>query len=126
GDARMQRYLAYPPNEGYPAHREAAATWLASTGWEADPARIIITNGAHHGVMAALLSLCRPGERVLVEPLTYPGIQPIARLLGIRLEPVPVDADGPLPEGVEAAVRAHGAAALYLVPTMRNPTTGTM
>lgn len=126
GDPRMQRYLAYPPNEGYPAHRRAAAEWLAGAGWEADPARIIFTNGAHHGVMAALLSLCRPGERVLVEPLTYPGIQPIARLLGIRLEPLPVDSDGPLPEAVEAAVRAHGAAALYLVPTMQNPTTGTM
>ncbi|SMF32571.1 transcriptional regulator, GntR family [Tistlia consotensis] len=127
GDPETERYLAYPPNEGYPAHREAAAAWLAETGWQADPARIIITNGAHHGVMAALLSLCRPGERVLVEPLTYPGVQPIARLLGIKLEPVPVDADGPLPDGVEAALRAHGgAAALYLVPTMQNPTTGTM
>lgn len=126
GDPAMERFLAYPPNEGYPAHREAAAEWLAGTGWQPDPARIIVTNGAHHGVMAALLSLCRPGERVLVEPLTYPGIQPIARLLGIRLEPVPVDADGPLPEAVESAVRAHGAAALYLVPTMQNPTTGTM
>lgn len=126
GDASLERFLAYPPNEGYPAHREAAAEWLSATGWEADPARILITNGAHHGVMAALLSLCRPGERVLVEPLTYPGIQPIARLLGIRLEPLAVDADGPLPEAVEATLRAHGAAAMYLVPTMQNPTTGTM
>src|SRR5690606_1371369 len=70
GDGPMRRVLGYPPNEGYRAAREAAAAGLASQGWEADPARIITTNRAHHGVMAALLSVCRPGERVLVEPLT--------------------------------------------------------
>ncbi len=126
GDETMLRFLAYPPNEGYPAHREAAAQWFSDSGWTPDPARIILTNGAHHAVMAALLSLCRPGERVLVEPLTYPGIQPIARLLGLRLEPVSVDGEGPLPDALDAALRGQAAAALYLVPTMQNPTTGTM
>jgi 2-aminoadipate transaminase len=39
---------------------------------------------------------------------------------------VPSDADGPLPEALLQRARAHGAKAVYLIPTFQNPTGRTM
>jgi DNA-binding transcriptional MocR family regulator len=126
GAAGLDRILAYPPNTGLPGQREAMAEWLRRGGLSVSPGQIVMTNGAHHALLTALSTLARPGDRLLVEPLTYPGIQPLARLLGLRLEPVPCDESGPIPSALVAACRSGPVAALYCVPTLQNPTLRTM
>jgi len=54
--------------------------------------------------------------------VTYPGMKTLARLLHLRLQGLPLDAQGLRPEALEAACRSSGAKALYCLPTIQNPT----
>jgi len=62
---------------------------------------------------------------VLTEGLTYPGIKAAAGKLGLRLVGVAMDEQGILPDALGSACRQHKPKAIYLVPTMHNPTTAT-
>jgi DNA-binding transcriptional MocR family regulator len=70
--------------------------------------------------------LARPGELVCVESLTYPGIKAMAAQLGVKLQPLALDDEGPDPEAFEHACRSLQCRALYLNPTLLNPTTLTV
>ncbi|MGW2820065.1 aminotransferase-like domain-containing protein [Streptomyces sp. NPDC001443] len=105
--------------------RAAAAGLLAAPGWRPDPAQLLFTGNARQAVAAALASLVRPGGRVGVEELTYPLVKEIAARLGIVLVPLATDADGLRPESLAAAHRSAPLSALYLQPTLHNPTSVT-
>ncbi len=124
--ALLQSCLSYRPCAGARAHRTAGAAWLALSGLEIAPERIVVTAGAQHGVLSALAALTRPGDRVACEALSYPGIKLIGRLLGLRLEGLPMDNEGVLPEAFDALCRGGEVKALYCTPTLQNPTTATM
>jgi DNA-binding transcriptional MocR family regulator len=71
-------------------------------------------------------TLTRPGDVVLSESLTYPGMKALANLFDFRLHGVPMDEYGLLPEAFAAACESTGAKLLYCVPTLQNPTTALM
>ncbi|MFE5816073.1 PLP-dependent aminotransferase family protein, partial [Streptomyces sp. NPDC056479] len=110
---------------GTSAARRAAADLLATPAWRPAPDRILFTGNARQAVAATLASLVRPGGRVGVEALTYPVVKDIAARLGITLVPLATDEEGPRPESVAAAHRSAPLAALYLQPTLHNPTSVT-
>ena len=118
--------LAYPPDAGARAHREAGAVWLARGGHTVDAGRIVVCSGSQHGLVALLSMLAREGEEVLVESLTYAGLKAIAGLLRLRLHPVAIDAEGVVPGALDEACRATAARILYCVPTVQNPTAAVM
>lgn len=117
---------AYTPKQGFPEHRAAAARWIGGAGLDAAPERTIITGGAHQAIVVALTALARPGDTVLIEPLTYAGVCHIAERHGLRLQGVAIDHQGLLPEALDAACRANGTRLLFVNPTAHNPTTATM
>lgn len=123
--AGLDGLLAYPPEGGAADHREAGAAWIARTGLKAAPDHVLVTNGSQHGMTALFASLLRPGDVVLTEALTYPGMKALASLLHLRLQGVAMDELGLRPDAVEAACRS-GAKAVYCVPTLHNPTTAVM
>ncbi len=125
-DPAMAGLLRYHPNGGLAEHRATGAEWLARCGVPTTPERVLVTAGAQHGVIVVLASLTRPGDRILTEDVTYPGIQLAARLLGLHLDPLPLDEHGLQPEALEAACRRGSYRALYCIPTLQNPTTVTM
>lgn len=110
---------------GTPAARDAVAALLTTPGWRPDPPRILFTGNARQSVAAALASLVRPGGRVGVEELTYPVVKEIAVRLGITLVPLATDEEGLRPESVAAAHRTAPLSALYVQPTLHNPTSVT-
>ncbi|WP_435216302.1 PLP-dependent aminotransferase family protein [Streptomyces sp. bgisy034] len=110
------------PAAGTSAARRAAAALLATPDWRPDPEQLLFTGNARQAVAATLASLVRPGGRVGVEALTYPVVKEIAARLGITLVPLATDEEGPRPESVAAAHRGAPLAALYLQPTLHNPT----
>ena len=118
--------LRYQSHAGLPAHRAAASQWLARGGLDAPPERIAITAGAQHAILVTFAALTRPGDRILTEALTYPGVQLAARMLGLRLDGLPLDGEGLLPEAFETACRNNDVKALYCIPTLQNPTTVTL
>ncbi|MFI7408374.1 PLP-dependent aminotransferase family protein [Streptomyces sp. NPDC049627] len=114
------------PALGTAPAREAAASLLATPGWHPTPDRVVFTGNARQAIAATLASLVRPGGRLGVEPLTYPLVKEIAARLGITLVALAADEGGVRPESVAAVHRGAPLSALYLQPTLHNPTSLTM
>jgi DNA-binding transcriptional MocR family regulator len=114
--------LNYQPNGGNRAHREAGATFLAGSGLQIDPERVLVTAGAQHAMTVALGALTEPGDTVLTEALTWPGLRRLADFLRFRVQGVAMDQYGILPDAFDAACRGRNVKSLYCVPNLQNPT----
>ncbi|MBT6095780.1 MAG: PLP-dependent aminotransferase family protein [Rhodospirillaceae bacterium] len=126
GLPEIQQLVGYQFDTGLPHHREAGAHWLRRAGLGATPENIAITNGAQHGILVALMALAQPGDTVLAEALSYPGFIQVAQQLGLKLEPVEMDAEGIIPEALIEAQHRTSARLLYCMPTIHNPTAAMM
>jgi DNA-binding transcriptional MocR family regulator len=118
--------MAYHAGPGTPGQRAAGAAWLAPVLGEIGPERIVVCPGAQSALTAVLTTIARSGACIVVEPLTYPGIVALAARLGLRLAACPVDDEGFLPETLARLCADERPAAVYLVPTTRNPVATTM
>jgi DNA-binding transcriptional MocR family regulator len=107
---------------GCPEHRAAGVAWMARGGLNADPERVFVVSGGQHAMAVCFGALCDPGDVVLTEELTYPGMKALATLFHLRLVPVALDAQGLSAEALDHACRKHGARVLYCMPTLHNPT----
>lgn len=116
----------YTPAAGHPLHRAMGAKWLKRSGIDVSDDQVIVTAGAHAGLIATIAALSQHGEKLFVEGLNYPTMKPIARHLGLTLVPLEMDEAGLVPESLERAARAGEARMLYVVPTLQNPTTITL
>ena len=126
GAADLGPLLRYQGFGGAAMDREAAALWLGRRGVDAPQDRIFVAPGAHPALLAILGTLARPGETVLAETITYPGMRSIAAQLRLRLAGLPMDEAGILPEAFDEACRRERPKALYLNPTLHNPLTLTV
>lgn len=118
--------MTYHLGGGSNADRDAGTQWLTPMLGRIDRARIVATPGAQAALAALILATTQPGDVILMEPLGYPGLPMAAEQLGRRIEIVAIDADGMMPDALEAACRRFGARLIYLNPTLQNPTTRTM
>ena len=109
----------YATGAGTERHRAAGAAWV---GRRTDPSRVVVTAGTQHALFLALAATTKPGDTLLVESLTYHGAKAAAALLHLRLEPLPLDRYGIVPDALERAARARTAKVLYTIPTLHNPT----
>lgn len=118
----------YPPPGGHREHRRMLARWFATLGMQADPGNLLLTGGAHHAISVALAVSCGSGGTLFTETHTYPGAIALAKLHGLQLVGVGMDAEGILPDALDHALRTtqRTRASLYVTPTMHNPTTATM
>ncbi|MFG2328765.1 PLP-dependent aminotransferase family protein [Streptomyces sp. NPDC048604] len=109
-------------------HELIARTVANDEGIEVPPEAVVVTTGCQEAMLLTLRALfARPEDTLLVSSPCYVGITGAARLLGIRVRPVPEGPDGPDPEAVRAAARAAREAgerprAYYVVPDFANPT----
>lgn len=102
--------------------RETAADWLRQLGLNATADRIFPCAGAQHALTALTSVLLRPGELLLTEALTYPGMKARAEMQGLRLRGLQMDEHGLLPSAFDAACREDKPRALYVIPTLQVPT----
>lgn len=110
------------PIAGLDHHREAARVWLRRLAVSAQVDRILVTNGAAHGIFLALASIVRPGDIVLTEALTDHGVIGLASVLGFSLRGLATDKEGVLPDALEAACASASVKALVITPSLTNPT----
>lgn len=118
----LDALVRYHVDTGPTEHMEAGSRWLSGRGLTAPVERVAMTNGAQHGILVTLMSLARPGDVVLAESLTFPGFIQVAQQLGLRIETVAADEGGLIPDAVEEACRRLPVRALYVMPSLQNPT----
>lgn len=123
---RLNDLLRYQIIGGTPADKAAAASWLGRRALVPAQERVFVTPGAHPALLGIVGHLAKPGEAVLSEAVTYPGIRAIAAQLGVALQGLPMDRDGIDPDAFASACREGSPKALYLNPTLQNPTTLTV
>jgi DNA-binding transcriptional MocR family regulator len=126
GSPRGLLSLHYQESNGGEPDRHAAAAWLAQRLEGATPDRIVVTGGAQSALFAVCDLLLGRGDVVLAGAMTYPGLKAVAAQKGIVLEPLAMDEQGITLDAFEKACREKSAKALYLIPTIDNPTTATM
>ncbi len=83
---------------------------------------VLVTGGGHAGLVEALGLLAQPGDLVLTDVHTYPGVLDIADHLRVRLLAVAGDGDGTDPAALDRLLRREQVAAVFLQPGIVNPT----
>lgn len=111
---------------GSDADRQAGAAWLAPMFGHVDAEQVVVCPGAQAALAAMILALTAPGDVILAEPVTYPGLRTAATQFGRRLIAVETDEHGMVPEALEEACRVHRPGLVYVNPTLQNPTAQTM
>lgn len=114
------------PIAGFEYHRAAAAAWFETLGLKTSLDRLLITNGASHGIFLALASLVSPGDVVLCENLTDHGVIGSAQVLGFTLKGLDIDEFGIQPEHFEDMCANERITALVCTPNLNNPTVALM
>jgi DNA-binding transcriptional MocR family regulator len=118
--------ISLAPYAGRPAHRAAGARWLRRFGLTVSAEDVLVCTSVQHGLAATLAALAAPGDIVLTESLTSPGIKSVAAMHQLRLVGVDGDEHGVAPDALAAACRATGGKLFYTTPTLHTPTTITM
>jgi DNA-binding transcriptional MocR family regulator len=125
-DRGFSDLLSYQQAGGSAVDRGSAAEWLRRRVPTIEADRLVISPGTQSALVALLLAVTQPGDVVLTDRLTYPGFRSAAASLGVRLVGVASDGEGMNPEALAEACRRHAPRAVYLLPTIHNPTTATI
>ena len=122
----LDSLLRYQGFGGSPLDRDAATSWLGRRALVPAQERVFLSPGAHGAMVGIFSLLAKAGETILCEEITYPGVRAVCAQLGLRLVGVATDGDGVIPEALDEAIVAHRPKAIYLNPTLQNPTTITI
>ncbi len=114
--------LPLPPWGGAGAELRIARTWLGAGPQQ----EVLACGGGNHALTVLTLALKLTGKAVVVDQFTYGAFIGVADMLGVRLLPCASDDDGMRPDALAALCRQHSVAALFLQPTVHNPTCVTM
>ncbi|WP_183807066.1 PLP-dependent aminotransferase family protein [Mycoplana azooxidifex] len=126
--ALLSRHLARPGPEhfqygdprGGEALREAIAAYLRTArGVRCDAAQIVVTAGTQQGLDLFVRAMLNPGDGAWIEDPCYPSARAAFAGNGIRLQGVPVDAEGLDTERGEALM--PDARAVYVTPSHQFP-----
>lgn len=114
--------LSFRPNVVFPRHRAIAVEWLKICGISAAPQNISLTNGATAAMTVALMSVAPPGSTVATEAIGHHTLIPLATYLGFNLMGLEIDEQGIVPEALDEACRTVDIRAVFVQPSVINPT----
>lgn len=117
----LESLLRYQPHGGRLHERASFARHLLTRGLNVSAERVLIVNGAQHGLTVALMSLLQPGDVIAVDALTYPGFKALALALHLEVLAIPVTESGPDLDALERLCRSRSVRAIYSMPTLHNP-----
>jgi len=108
-----------PPVGGVPELRD----WFAADiGGGLGRHDVLVCGAGQSALAIALRALGQPGDPVVIESPTYPGIVAAAHAAGLRMVPVPLDADGLRADYLDEALTRTGARVVVVQPLFQNPT----
>jgi GntR family transcriptional regulator/MocR family aminotransferase len=120
-----RQLLDYGDPAGYRPLREAIAAYLGEArAVRCEAGQVIVVTGSQQGIDLAARVLLDPGDGVWMEDPGYPGARHALAAAGLRITPVPLDAEG---IDVRAgAARAPAARLVYVTPSHQYPLGVTM
>jgi DNA-binding transcriptional MocR family regulator len=117
----LEAMLRYAPHGGRMHERARVARHLESRGLAAEPSRVLIVDGAQHGLAVTVMALLQPGDVIAVDALTYPGFKVLAEAQRLELAPIPASGQGPDLDALERLCTQRRVRAVYTMPTLHNP-----
>ncbi|MCQ3803695.1 MAG: pyridoxal phosphate-dependent aminotransferase [Acidimicrobiia bacterium] len=124
GEAAVDGFTYYTPNAGIRKLRRAAAEKLRRfNGISADPENVVITTGGVGALSTSLLTLCDPGDAILLSDPTWPNYAMMAVLQGLEVRRYnlrPEDGWLPNPDEIEKLITPNCRALVLVSPS--NPT----
>jgi len=102
-DRRFGSLQDYHPPEGPTWARAVVAEWLRGVAGDGDASRVVLTDGAQHGLACVLRALTQRNDVILADSITYQGINALCRSLGLDLRGLPADREGMSPAAFDAA-----------------------
>ena len=117
-----QTLMRYGDSQGRDDLRQAIAQYLvASRGVRCTAAQVLVLTSSQQALQLLATLLLDPGERVWLENPGYRGARTAFAASGAQLVPLPVDAQGLVPDFTLPAPRL-----IYLTPTHQYPTGHTL
>lgn len=107
---------------GLPALRELIAEMYRSEGTPTTPEQILVTHGAQQAISLVVNALVGPGDAVLAEEITWPGVTDTVGLRGGIVHGIPMRPDGLDVDALEQALARLRPALVALNPHHQNPT----
>ena len=107
---------------GLPRLRAAIAERIPADGLATSPEQVVVTAGAQQAITLATELAVRPGDVVLTEEVTWPGLVDSVRRLGGRVHGVPMDDHGLVPDELVGAIERLRPTLIGLNPHHHNPT----
>lgn len=117
----VEALLRYQPHAGRPHERSSVACHLADRGIHVTRDRVLIVDGAQHGLAVTAIAVLKPGDVVAADALTYPGFKVLAHTLGFEVVAVPAAAGVTDLDALEHLCATRRVRAVYAMPTLHNP-----
>lgn len=114
--------FAYGEPGGYAPLRDVLLSHLIDEGFATANRDLVVFSGAQQALSLLLRSHVQPGDWVLVERPTYPGLLRLLERSGARVEAVDTGPEGPDPDQIEHILRARPIRLFYTMPVYHNPT----
>ncbi|MET3898430.1 DNA-binding transcriptional MocR family regulator [Devosia sp. UYZn731] len=111
----------YVDHSGTDTQRGVIAAWLTGTRQTAMTDEIVLTNGAQQGIHLAFAALKDRSATIATEGATFPGAISAAANLGLAMLPVLTDAEGMMPDALDAVLAANQCKIIYTTPVCQNP-----
>jgi DNA-binding transcriptional MocR family regulator len=117
-------YLVAP---GSRALREQIARQSISCGLDVSPDEIVITNGCQEALFLALMTVCEPGDTVVLESPIYFSLIDLLQQLKLKIIEIPAsDDEGISLETLRFVLDNHAVKAMFSIPNFNNPMGFTM
>ena len=118
-----QFLTSYGDIRGYlPLRQQLAQKNLADSGIHAEPAQIVMTNGASHGLDLVARLLIKPGDVVLVDDPGYYTLFGLLKSMGARIMGVPRLLNGPDVSVLHQLLQQHQPKLFFTNSVLHNPT----
>ncbi|MTH98350.1 PLP-dependent aminotransferase family protein [Roseibium sp. RKSG952] len=118
--------LRYQHPGGTETDRAAGVEWLKKQLPEISTDSVMLFPGTQSALTAIIGHLTHSRKVIAAETLCYPGIRALGALLGLRVIGIAMDHEGILPASLGEICEKDAPAAIYLNPTLHNPTTSTL
>ncbi len=123
--------LGYSPTPGFSVFREFLAERQTHLGIPADTGEIMVTSGSLQGLDILGRLFLNRGDRIIVEAPTYLGALRTFSAYDVRIDTIPVDAEGLDTARLAELLKQHRHSGslpklLYTVPTFQNPSGQTL